>query len=104
MANATHPLDLASYGIHDVADIDFFALQTHRVDDFDEELSCFANKWYSLIFFVRAGGFAAKEYGGVDVTVAENDLLSGVEVLVAYGAVDYALAEPFPACALVAFW
>ena len=62
--------------LHDVADVDVFALQAHGFDHLREKFSGAADERKTLHVFIVAGAFADENQFGFGIAVAEDDFVA----------------------------
>src|SRR5439155_23191124 len=60
--------------LQDIGDIDVFAREVHRLENFRQQLSCTADEWFTLFIFIHAGRFADKHQVRIRTSYAENGL------------------------------
>src|ERR1700722_3017531 len=63
--------------LHDVGDVDLFALQAHGVNHVVEQLAAAADEGQTLCVFIGAWAFADEHEARVGVSVTEDDLVAG---------------------------
>src|SRR6266542_1436909 len=69
--------------LQDIANINVFALPSHRFDDLGQELAGFANEGEALEVFFVAGGFSHEHQVGSRVALSEDDVRSVLRELAA---------------------
>src|SRR5580765_4655349 len=79
--------------LHNVRDVDLFALQAHRLDHVVQQLSGAANERLSLHVFVGSWTFADKHELGIGIAHAKDDLLTSLLVQLPARAVAQVLTD-----------
>src|SRR5262249_10851974 len=75
-----------------IGDVNVFAGEVHRLENFGQQLSGASDKWFALFILIHAGRFADEHQVGVRISYAENGLRARAGEMRAFRA----SANPFP--------